>query len=214
MKPTERDLMVARAVRGACWGQCGWHEDMDLTALLSSLPEPAEHEQEWWRWKAPRFAEHEQAAQGAGRPSCRTCGWRWQDCTCAPVDTYAQGLTDGRAEGLAEGLAEGARVERERRQVVIDAMCKVRDAAMEYRLLDDSDQCDAVAANDARLVLYAELDRCERTLRAAQGEPGGLRPMPQDSDDPDPPRELLNETNCVSPTADHDHARCIEEEPK
>lgn len=40
MKITERDLMVARAVRDECWDKWGQHKEVDLTALLESLPEP------------------------------------------------------------------------------------------------------------------------------------------------------------------------------
>lgn len=40
MRPTERDLMVARAVVGR-----NVANETDLTALIESLPEPAEQEQ-------------------------------------------------------------------------------------------------------------------------------------------------------------------------
>lgn len=65
-----------------------------------------------------------------------------------------------------------------------------------------------VASERERIIALTE----EHPLASGQSLAGIIRAsMPQDNDDPDPPRELLNETNCVSPAEDHDHAGCIEE---
>lgn len=67
MKPTERDMMVARAIATP------YLSEADLVALIEALPEPAEHEQVgrtlWTLRRGPmypdHYAEHEQAAQDA-----------------------------------------------------------------------------------------------------------------------------------------------------
>ena len=78
-----------------------------------------------------------------------------------------------RSAARAAGLAEGAQRERERSRVVIDALCAVRDAAMEYRLVEHRDVPEPEAESKALRVLYATLDSSEKAIRAAQAEPGG-----------------------------------------
>lgn len=126
MKPTEIDLMVARAVVGR-----NVANETDLTALIEALPEPAEHEQAaqdddgtlvgLLRDAEDLINKAEQAAQDAEQPYPQDTGdWRFGPCVRCGDDpiTWPQSDTTPikclTCQSYERGLAEGARAERER----------------------------------------------------------------------------------------------------
>ena len=129
MKVTERDLMVARAAVRAAFADEGAlaPDDVDITALLESLPEPAEQpsaleqlvrEREAFATEVSRAvaqltpAEPEQAAQDTGH-NCYRCG---------SVVAERDAACDNRhwCDAIAAARAEAARAERERWMQTVD----------------------------------------------------------------------------------------------
>ncbi len=125
MRPTERDLMVARAVRDACFVAADNIDGIDLAALIESLPEHDERPRCRCGWVSVEGGEiidpfcpvhdvpveHEQAARDVDGRCHATAANRGG---CLRLGEWSGLVVKVQNVARAEGRAEGIKSERNR----------------------------------------------------------------------------------------------------